>query len=141
MKRKSFISLLIIAGIITVLLTNCVKKQDPATTELSVEQMKIFRALKNILVIETRQYYGGDIILPYQEFLKKLLKNSGITTVDEDGREYDAELIGGDEMSDIALLKLSKKVSNLTQIKLADSPESSNGVKSAKGLALRFRFA
>ena len=37
-----------------------------------------------------------------------------------DGREYDAELIGGDQMSDIALLKL-KKAKNLTQIKLADS--------------------
>ncbi|MDR9829481.1 DegQ family serine endoprotease [Vibrio sp. FNV 38] len=37
-----------------------------------------------------------------------------------DGREYDAELIGGDEMSDIALLKLDKP-KNLTQISLADS--------------------
>ncbi|MCY9826260.1 DegQ family serine endoprotease [Vibrio chagasii] len=37
-----------------------------------------------------------------------------------DGREYDAELIGGDQMSDIALLKL-KKAKNLTQMKLADS--------------------
>lgn len=37
-----------------------------------------------------------------------------------DGREYDAELIGGDQMSDIALLKL-EKAKNLTQIKLADS--------------------
>ncbi|MBW3697150.1 DegQ family serine endoprotease [Vibrio sp. T187] len=37
-----------------------------------------------------------------------------------DGREYDAELIGGDEMSDVALLKL-EKAKNLTQIKLADS--------------------
>ncbi|MGF1753222.1 DegQ family serine endoprotease [Vibrio makurazakiensis] len=37
-----------------------------------------------------------------------------------DGREYDAELIGGDEMSDIALLKL-EKAKDLTQIKLADS--------------------
>lgn len=37
-----------------------------------------------------------------------------------DGREYDAELIGGDKMSDIALLKL-KTVKNLTQISLANS--------------------
>ncbi|HAS62869.1 MAG TPA: serine endoprotease DegQ [Vibrio sp.] len=37
-----------------------------------------------------------------------------------DGREYDAELIGGDEMSDIALLKL-EEAKNLTQIVLADS--------------------
>lgn len=37
-----------------------------------------------------------------------------------DGREYDAELIGGDQMSDIALLKLDK-YKNLTQIKVADS--------------------
>ncbi|SDG64814.1 serine protease Do [Vibrio xiamenensis] len=37
-----------------------------------------------------------------------------------DGREYKAELIGGDQMSDIALLKL-EKAENLTQIKIADS--------------------
>ncbi|MEZ9454589.1 Do family serine endopeptidase [Vibrio splendidus] len=37
-----------------------------------------------------------------------------------DGREYDAELIGGDQMSDIALLKL-ETAKNLTQIKVADS--------------------
>lgn len=37
-----------------------------------------------------------------------------------DGREYDAELIGGDQMSDIALLKL-EKAKNLTQITVADS--------------------
>ncbi|MEZ9160192.1 Do family serine endopeptidase [Vibrio lentus] len=37
-----------------------------------------------------------------------------------DGREYVAELIGGDQMSDIALLKL-EKAKNLTQIKVADS--------------------
>ncbi|GLO61890.1 serine endoprotease DegQ [Vibrio sp. MACH09] len=37
-----------------------------------------------------------------------------------DGREYDAELIGGDQMSDIALLKL-EQAKNLTAIKLADS--------------------
>jgi Do/DeqQ family serine protease len=38
-----------------------------------------------------------------------------------DGREYEAELIGGDKMSDVALLKLKKAVKNLTEIKLADS--------------------
>ncbi|MEZ8142618.1 serine endoprotease DegQ [Enterovibrio norvegicus FF-454] len=37
-----------------------------------------------------------------------------------DGREYDAELIGSDSMSDVALLKL-EKADNLTQIKLSDS--------------------
>ncbi|OXX65805.1 Do family serine endopeptidase [Vibrio sp. V03_P4A6T147] len=37
-----------------------------------------------------------------------------------DGREYDAELVGGDKMSDIALIKL-KKAKNLTQIRIADS--------------------
>jgi len=37
-----------------------------------------------------------------------------------DGREYDAKLIGGDKMSDIALLKL-ESIKNLTQIKIADS--------------------
>lgn len=37
-----------------------------------------------------------------------------------DGREYDAELVGGDQMADIALLKL-EDAKNLTQIKIADS--------------------
>ncbi|QKU57120.1 DegQ family serine endoprotease [Vibrio cholerae] len=37
-----------------------------------------------------------------------------------DGREFDAELVGGDEMSDVALLKLNK-AKNLTEIRIADS--------------------
>lgn len=37
-----------------------------------------------------------------------------------DGREFDAKLIGGDDQSDIALLQL-QNASNLTQIKVADS--------------------
>ncbi|KJY88844.1 serine endoprotease DegQ [Vibrio neptunius] len=37
-----------------------------------------------------------------------------------DGREYDAELVGGDQMSDVALLQL-EKAKNLTEIKIADS--------------------
>lgn len=37
-----------------------------------------------------------------------------------DGREYKAELIGGDKMSDVALLQL-EKAKNLTEIKIADS--------------------
>ncbi|MDF2153295.1 Do family serine endopeptidase [Vibrio sp. CAU 1672] len=39
-----------------------------------------------------------------------------------DGREFDAELVGGDEMSDIALLKL-EEAKNLIQIKVADSDQ------------------
>ncbi|MGF1700038.1 Do family serine endopeptidase [Photobacterium makurazakiensis] len=39
-----------------------------------------------------------------------------------DGRELTAELIGSDQMSDIALLKL-KETSDLTEIKLADSDQ------------------
>ena len=39
-----------------------------------------------------------------------------------DGREYNAELIGGDKMSDVALLKLEKS-KNLTEIKIADSDQ------------------
>ncbi|MGC9421683.1 Do family serine endopeptidase [Vibrio sp.] len=37
-----------------------------------------------------------------------------------DGREFDAELVGGDQMADIALLKLNKAKS-LTQMPIADS--------------------
>jgi periplasmic serine protease, Do/DeqQ family len=39
----------------------------------------------------------------------------------KDGREYDATLIGSDEMSDIALLQLDEDAKDLTQIPLADS--------------------
>ncbi|GAL21346.1 outer membrane stress sensor protease DegQ [Vibrio maritimus] len=39
-----------------------------------------------------------------------------------DGREFDAELVGGDEMSDVALLKVDG-AKNLTEIKVADSDE------------------
>ncbi|MFH0257498.1 Do family serine endopeptidase [Vibrio rumoiensis] len=38
-----------------------------------------------------------------------------------DGREVKATLIGGDKLSDIAIIKLDKKISGLTQIKIADS--------------------
>ncbi len=38
-----------------------------------------------------------------------------------DGREVTASLIGGDKLSDIAIIKLDKKISGLTQIKMADS--------------------
>lgn len=37
-----------------------------------------------------------------------------------DGREFDAKLVGSDEQSDIALLQILKP-SNLTQIAIADS--------------------
>lgn len=39
-----------------------------------------------------------------------------------DGKEYDAELVGGDEMSDVALLKVDG-AKNLTEIKIADSDQ------------------
>lgn len=43
-----------------------------------------------------------------------------------DGREYKAELVGGDKMSDIALIKLSK-IKDLIQIKIADSDKLNVG--------------
>lgn len=39
-----------------------------------------------------------------------------------DGREYEAKLVGGDKMSDIALLQL-KNAKHLTEIKIADSDQ------------------
>ncbi|MCG9789593.1 Do family serine endopeptidase [Vibrio mediterranei] len=39
-----------------------------------------------------------------------------------DGKEYEAELVGGDEMSDVALLKVDG-AKNLTEIKIADSDQ------------------
>ncbi|MEZ8825254.1 DegQ family serine endoprotease [Vibrio amylolyticus] len=76
-------------------------------------QERPFRGLGSGVIIDAEQ---GHIVTNYHvingaEKIRVKLK---------DGREYDAELVGGDQMSDIALLKL-EKAKNLTQIDLADS--------------------
>ncbi len=77
-------------------------------------QERPFRGLGSGVIIDAKNRY---IVTNYHvingaDSIKVQLK---------DGREYDGELIGGDEMSDIALLKLEDKAKNLTQIELADS--------------------
>ncbi|MGC9461959.1 trypsin-like peptidase domain-containing protein, partial [Vibrio genomosp. F10] len=76
-------------------------------------QERPFRGLGSGVVIDAKQ---GHIVTNYHVI-------NGAETIRvklKDGREYDAELVGGDQMSDIALLKL-EEAKNLTQIQLADS--------------------
>ncbi|NOH96836.1 Do family serine endopeptidase [Vibrio sp. 99-70-13A1] len=78
-------------------------------------QERPFRGLGSGVIVDAKK---GHIVTNYHVI------NSAdkIKVKLHDGREYDAELIGGDEMSDVALLKL-EEAKNLTQIKLADSDQ------------------
>lgn len=72
-----------------------------------------FRGLGSGVIIDATE---GHIVTNYH-----VIKGADKITVKlHDGREYEAELIGGDAMSDVALLKL-ETAKNLTQIKVADS--------------------
>jgi len=76
-------------------------------------QERPFRGLGSGVIIDAKK---GHIVTNYHvingaEKIRVKLR---------DGREYDAELVGGDQMSDVALLKL-EEAKNLTQIKIADS--------------------
>jgi serine protease Do len=76
-------------------------------------QERPFRGLGSGVVIDARK---GHIVTNYH-----VIKGADEIRVQlHDGREYDAELIGGDEMSDVALLKL-EKAESLTEIAIADS--------------------
>jgi len=76
-------------------------------------QERPFRGLGSGVIIDAKQ---GHIVTNYH-----VIKGADEIRVQlHDGREYDAELIGGDEMADIALLKL-EQADKLTQINLADS--------------------
>ncbi|MFA0715662.1 Do family serine endopeptidase [Vibrio splendidus] len=72
-----------------------------------------FRGLGSGVIIDAKK---GHIVTNYHV----INGADNIKVKLHDGREYDAELIGGDQMSDIALLKL-ETAKNLTQIKVADS--------------------
>ncbi|MEZ9832557.1 Do family serine endopeptidase [Vibrio breoganii] len=77
-------------------------------------QERPFRGLGSGVIIDADK---GHIVTNYHVI-------NGADTIKvqlTDGREYDAELVGGDKMSDVALLKLEKKAKGLTEIKLADS--------------------
>ncbi|QFT08769.1 DegQ family serine endoprotease [Vibrio sp. THAF190c] len=76
-------------------------------------QERPFRGLGSGVIIDAKE---GHIVTNYH-----VINNADEIRVKlHDGREYDAELIGGDEMSDIALLKL-EKAKDLTEIRFADS--------------------
>ncbi|MEZ8965616.1 Do family serine endopeptidase [Vibrio breoganii] len=77
-------------------------------------QERPFRGLGSGVIIDADK---GHIVTNYHVI-------NGADTIKvqlTDGREYDAELVGGDKMSDVALLKLEKKAKGLTEIKFADS--------------------
>lgn len=77
-------------------------------------QERPFRGLGSGVIINADQ---GHIVTNYH-----VINGADKISVQlSDGREYKAELVGGDKMSDIALLKLEKKAARLTEIKLADS--------------------
>lgn len=76
-------------------------------------QEKAFRGLASGVIIDAKKGYivtNHHVIEDAKDINVQLL----------DGREFEAELIGSDKMSDIALLKISK-AENLTEIKFADS--------------------
>ncbi|GAL36335.1 outer membrane stress sensor protease DegQ [Vibrio maritimus] len=78
-------------------------------------QERPFRGLGSGVVIDAKKGYivtNYHVINGAEEIRIKL----------GDGREFDAELVGGDEMSDVALLKVDG-AKNLTEIKVADSDE------------------
>ncbi len=76
-------------------------------------QERPFKALGSGVIIDAKK---GYIVTNFH-----VVKGADSIKVKlHDGREYSAELIGSDQMSDIALIKLSK-AKNLTQIKMADS--------------------
>jgi serine protease Do len=76
-------------------------------------QERPFRGLGSGVIIDAKQ---GHIVTNYH-----VINGAEKIRVQlHDGREYDAELVGGDQMSDIALLKL-EEAKNLTQVKIADS--------------------
>lgn len=77
-------------------------------------QERPFRGLGSGVILDADK---GHIVTNYH-----VIKGAKTIKVQlHDGREFDAELIGGDQMSDIALLKLDKKANRLTQIAIADS--------------------
>ncbi len=83
--------------------------------DFPVEQMqeRPFRGLGSGVIINADK---GYVVTNYH-----VINNAEKIRVQlHDGREYDAELVGGDKMSDVALLKLAE-AKNLTQIKIADS--------------------
>ena len=78
-------------------------------------QERPFKGLGSGVILDAQKGYivtNHHVINNAKEILVQL----------HDGREYKAELIGSDEMSDIALLKL-EEVKDLTQIVLSDSDD------------------
>ena len=115
------------------------EKVTPAVVSIAVEGTQVSR---QHIPEQFRFFFGPDF--PTEQLQKRPFKGLGsgvIINADKgyvvtnyhvikgadsikvqlhDGREYDAKLVGGDKMSDIALLQL-KDAKHLTQIKIADS--------------------
>jgi serine protease Do len=83
--------------------------------EFPTEQLqeRPFRGLGSGVIIDAKK---GHIVTNYHV----INGAEKIRVKLHDGREYDAELVGGDQMSDVALLKL-EEAKNLTQVTIADS--------------------
>lgn len=120
-------------------LASMLEKVTPAVVSIAVEGTQVS---KQHLPEQFRFFFGPDF--PIEQLQKRPFKGLGSGVIIDakkgyivtnyhvingaekirvqlhDGREYNAELIGGDKMSDVALLKL-EKVSNLTAIRIADS--------------------
>ncbi|MDU2811970.1 MAG: serine endoprotease DegQ [Klebsiella michiganensis] len=77
------------------------------------EQAQPFEGLGSGVIIDAAKGY----VLTNNHVINQAQK---ISVQLNDGREFDAKLVGSDEQSDIALLQLQKP-SNLTQIAIADS--------------------
>jgi len=81
--------------------------------ELPDQQAQPFEGLGSGVIIDAAKGY----VLTNNHVINQAQK---ISVQLNDGREFDAKLIGSDDQSDIALLQL-QKASNLTQIAIADS--------------------
>ncbi len=79
-------------------------------------QERPFRGLGSGVIINAKERY---VVTNYH-----VINSADKISVQlNDGREFEAELIGGDQMSDIALLRLEKKAKQLAEITLADSDQ------------------
>lgn len=82
-------------------------------------QQRPFRALGSGVIVDAEK---GYIVTNFH-----VINGADKITVQlHDGREHQAELVGADKMSDIALIKLDD-VKNLTQVKIADSDQLNVG--------------
>ncbi|WP_039056763.1 serine endoprotease DegQ [Enterobacter sp. Bisph1] len=88
---------------------------EEAPDQPQAQQPQPFEGLGSGVIIDAAKGY----VLTNNHVINQAQK---ISVQLNDGREFDAKLIGGDDQSDIALLQL-QNASNLTQIAVADSDQ------------------